>query len=85
MSDSACPHPEDVRSAIDATCDALMTLEAIRAQTEDCGWDEQCHLIEAIGLLRQAIKELRLARGGEESVVAAGFVLGEESALGDGR
>ena len=85
MSDSTCPQPDDVRSALEATCDALMTLESVRATTDDCSWDEERHLIEAIGLLRQTIRELRLARGDQESVVARGFVVGDASALADGR
>lgn len=74
------PQPDEVRAALDATCDALMTLEALRSRGVDLAWDPERHLPEAIGLLRQAIAELLLARGGEESIVRYGFVLGDTPA-----
>jgi hypothetical protein len=75
MSDSHCQGPDYVQNALEATCDALMTLETIRAAPGPRSGSSELQVAQAIASLRQAIIELRLARGEEESAVALGFVV----------
>jgi hypothetical protein len=83
MSDETGSLSDDVRAALEATCDALMMIESLRTKRGQHARDPGPHLIEAIAMLRQAIKELRLARGGEESVVGRGFVVSYAPVVGD--
>jgi hypothetical protein len=76
MSDSYRGGPDYVQNALEATCDALMTLESIRGAPGARGYSSELQVTQAIASLRQAISELRLARGNEESMVALGFVVG---------
>jgi hypothetical protein len=76
MSDSHCQGPDYVQNALEATCDALMALESIRVAPGARGRSSELQVAQAIASLRQAISELRLARGEEESMVALGFVVG---------
>jgi hypothetical protein len=64
-----------VQNALEATCDALMTLESCRAASSGRRSSLQLHVTRAIGSLRQAISELRQARGDDDSIVAHGFVV----------
>jgi hypothetical protein len=75
MSDSDCQRPDYVQNALEATCDALITLESIRASpARDRKADLQ--VVQAMSSLRQAISELRLAHAEEdESMVGLGFVV----------
>jgi hypothetical protein len=67
-----------VQNALEASCDALMTLESIRESRVD-GPDEvsttQLHVAQAIASLRHAISELRLAHDTDVSAVGLGFVV----------
>jgi hypothetical protein len=86
MSDVAGPHSDAVLTALEATCDALMTLESGRAEADERISDPaRHHLGEAIALLRRAMEELRLARGRQESVVGRGFVVSQAPPVADRR
>lgn len=68
-----------VYSALEATCDALMTLESIRdsaaAVRASAPSASEPHVAQAIASLRHAIAELRLARSRDTSPIALGFVV----------
>jgi hypothetical protein len=68
----ACEHLE---AALEATCDALSVLQVIEARADAHGWvkAQTGHAIES---LRQAVVDLRAARGTEASALALGFVAG---------
>jgi hypothetical protein len=78
-------HPRDylpaldrIEAALEASCGALVTLESINAGAVDGLHDidgTQRHLGLAIGSLREAIEELRLAQSKGSSALAIGFVL----------
>jgi hypothetical protein len=63
---------DNLQSALEASCDALMMVESARF-TGDFGADG--HVERAIESLRGAIDELRLARDEEASMVGLGFVV----------
>jgi hypothetical protein len=75
MSESHPQGPDYVQNALEATCDALMTLESIRVAPSDRGWSSELQVGQAIASLRQAISELRLAYGDDASMVGLGFVV----------
>src|SRR6478672_7620542 len=75
MSDPDCQRPDYVQNALEATCDALITLESIRAAPAAGDWRPDLQVVQAITSLRQAISELRLAHAEDESAVALGFVV----------
>lgn len=68
-----------VYSALEATCDALMTLESIHDCTAAMPGSgpsaTEPHLTQAIASLRHAIAELRLAGSRDTSPIALGFVV----------
>lgn len=76
-------HPRDyqlvldrVGVALEATCDALMTLQSIErlSSTSENG-HEKGHVAEAISHLHHAIDELRNAHAQGQTGLALGFVL----------
>ena len=76
-------HPRDylpvldrIGMALEATCDALITLQTIDALPSigEAGHGE-LHVAEAIAHLRQAIHELRDAQSDGQTGLAMGFVL----------
>jgi hypothetical protein len=81
----AMHHPRDylpaldrIEAALEASCGALVTLESIKPGPADDlrGIDgTHGHLRLAIGSLREAIEELRLAQSKGSSALASGFVL----------
>ena len=77
MTDSAGSGLDYVYNALEATCDALMTLESIAVTLGDGGGEPgvPVSVSQAIASLRRAIGDLRLARGADESVLALGFVV----------
>jgi hypothetical protein len=77
MTDADGSGLDHVYSALEATCDALMTLESVAVALGDRGGEAgvPVHVAQAIASLRRAIRDLRLARGTEESAVALGFVV----------
>ena len=71
------PARDDVMIALEASCGALLALEAARASAAMEGAelrDTRRHIKRAIELLHQAIAELRLAEAEGASMLAAGFV-----------
>jgi hypothetical protein len=80
MTDSASRNALDpVQDALEASCDALMTLESIRAGSAAENRTKQLHLAQAMASLRHAIAELRLVRPEGESIVGLGFVCEPET------
>jgi hypothetical protein len=80
---SVAPARDDVVTALEASCGALLALEATQASTpeEDVDLlDARGHVNRAIELLREAIAELRCAEGDRASALARGFVV-ERSGL----
>jgi hypothetical protein len=77
MTDSAGSGLDHVRHALEATCDALMALESIALALRDGDGEPgvPVRVSQAIASLRQAIGDLRLARGVDESAVGRGFVV----------
>lgn len=83
-------HPRDylpvldrIGVALEATCDALMTLQSIDAlpSIEDAGGE--AHIDQAISHLRQAIDELRDAQAERHNGLALGFVLAADRRQSD--
>ncbi len=80
-------HPrilDDVQAAVEASCDALITLERLAADLADqatgaSGLREQ--VADAVQCLRNTIAELRSGQGG----VAIGFVLERAAGAGSRR
>jgi hypothetical protein len=79
-------HPRDhlpvldrIGVALEATCDALITLQSIdvRPGTSDDGHGET-HVAYAIAHLRHAIEELRDAQAQGQTGLALGFVLARD-------
>ncbi len=90
---SAADHFE---GALEASCDTLIALQLIRALVAGAGGVEgeiarrvtvEGEIARAIGSLRLAIAELRLARREEQSALTVGFVLdrrhGPSSGVGE--
>jgi hypothetical protein len=76
MTSSDRSRSDHVQNALEATCDALMTLEAIGVVEDAAGSPgKRVRLAQAIASLRRGVTELRLAHGADESVVALGFVV----------
>jgi len=75
--DDSRPTPDYVQNALEASCDALMTLESIRTVPAGDGSEPgaQLHVAQAIASLRHAISELRLAHDHDASMVGLGFVV----------
>jgi hypothetical protein len=75
------PATDYIQNALEATCDALMTLESIPASGETsrasgaASAASDLHVAQAIASLRHAISELRLAHAHEGSALALGFVM----------
>jgi hypothetical protein len=79
-------HPRDylavldgIGVALEATCDALMTLRSIDALPSVPG--EECaqqHVARAISHLRHAVDELRDAQSHSQTDLALGFVLARD-------
>ena len=70
-------HPlarDRLEAALEASCEALIELELIRALAGD---DVNAHANLALDSLRRAIVELRAARGEQQSALAPGFVAGD--------
>jgi hypothetical protein len=75
-------HPRDylpvldrIEAALEATCDALMTLQSIEALPSIPNDPGRVHVAQAISQLRQAIDELRDAQAEGQTGLALGFVL----------
>ena len=71
------PEPDKLQAALEASCGALMTLQAIdRSAAAGAGEGHALHehLVRAIESLRSAIAELRLAHDNQASMVGLGFV-----------
>ena len=76
--DDCTPAPDHLRTALEASCGALIMLEWIRRETAAAEIDAdslQARLTDTIESLHRATAELRLARDDEPSVLAFGFVL----------
>ena len=79
-------HPRDhlpvldrVEVALEATCDALMTLQSIDALARiPAGENGKGHIARAISHLRHAVDELRDAQAAGQTGLALGFVLARE-------
>jgi len=67
--------PDYVQNALEAACDALMTLELIGGSEQTLAPSTELNVAQAIASLRHAISELRLAHDHDSSGVALGFVL----------
>lgn len=70
--------PEYLQKALEAACDALMTLESERILSggrREKPTEAQMHVAQAAAALRHAINELRLAHDRNASSVALGFVV----------
>jgi hypothetical protein len=75
---NSTPDSDQLQSALEASCDALMTLQSMDREATNRrsdGSSPWLHVTEAIESLRSAITELRLARDEEESMVGLGFVV----------
>jgi hypothetical protein len=78
---TSAPHLEHdhdpVEAALEASCGALITLEAIHCTAAAVGQPSglDAHLALAARSLREAIDELRLAHSNHATGVAIGFVL----------
>ena len=70
---------DQIESALEATCGALMSLEviAILKAVPDAE-NVQAHVAKAMSCLREAIAELRDAQQYSANGLALGFVLGRE-------
>lgn len=69
--------PEHIQAAVEASCDALLALQLIRARIgtrADAGVEPE--LSQAIVSVRQTIEELRSAYGDDAGVLTLGFVVG---------
>lgn len=77
MSASHCSGFDNVQDALQAMCDALITLESIGASPPDGRRDPgiSVHVARAITSLRRAVSDLRRAQGADVSAVSLGFVL----------
>jgi len=74
-------HPRDhlpalnrIEAALEATCGALITLEALGGDASDFDAMQQ-HVAGAVHSLREAIEELRSAQNNGANELALGFVL----------
>lgn len=72
------PDQDPLEAALEASCGALITLEAIHCTAAGIGEPDGvgAHLAHAVSALREAIDELRLAHINHATGVALGFVLG---------
>lgn len=77
------PTSQHLDAALEATCDALSVLHVIDARSDDHGW-VRGQAPHAINSLRNAIVELRAARGTDASALALGFASATASATPDG-
>ena len=69
--------PEHIQAALEATCDALLALQVVRARAgARAEADVEPELSQAIDAVREAIGELRSACPGDASVMTLGFVVG---------
>jgi hypothetical protein len=83
---SPVPHPREylpvldrIATALDATCDALMTLQSLDLlATAPDGKPVDGHVARAISHLRQATDELRDAHMQGQTGLALGFVLARD-------
>jgi hypothetical protein len=64
-----------VQSALEASCDALITLETICEGVIDEQHAVRANVAPAMRAVRLAISELRLALGDDVNALALGFVL----------
>jgi hypothetical protein len=69
--------PDTLQSALEASCDALMTLQSLDRGTREPS-PALGHVAQAIDSLRFAIEQLRLARDEDSSIVGMGFVVRSE-------
>ena len=87
-------HPRDylpvldrIGVALEATCDALMTLQSIDVlPTSPDDRDREGHVARAVSHLRHAVDELRDAQAHGQTGLALGFVLARDqrNSSGDG-
>lgn len=71
--------PEHIQAALEASCEALLTLELMRVGVGTAAGVPdglQTHLVQATKSLRRAIAELRMARRDDAGVLTLGFVVG---------
>jgi hypothetical protein len=66
---------DHVHSALEASCDALIALEAISAGVGDEQHAARATVAPAMRAVRLAISEMRLALGDDVNTLALGFVL----------
>jgi hypothetical protein len=86
--DEPTPSADHLESALEASCDALITLEAIPSTSGSEAGDRprtRLHVAQAIELLRRAIAELQLAHNVDGPGLALGFVLRAERERSVGR
>jgi hypothetical protein len=69
---------DGVQLALEAICDALVTLESICADNS-CGESQHLHLVQAVSWLRHSVAELRLVNAETASILALGFVCEPEN------
>ena len=79
---AAMTHPRDylpvldrIGAALEASCDALMTLQSIEVLPRIADDPAEANVAEAISRLRQAIDALRDAQAEGQTGLALGFVL----------
>lgn len=78
-------HPRDylfvldrIEAALEATCDALMTLQSVDTLPSIANDPGEVHVAQAISHLRQAVDELRDARSERQTGLALGFVVASD-------
>ena len=76
MNNSTDPADSHIEAALEATCEALMTLELIRASAADDAALRN-ELRRTARCMRRAIAELRVASGEPDTALSYGFVLAE--------
>jgi hypothetical protein len=75
---------DHLHAVVEAVCAAIVTLEAVRADTSDAVLDVcsiHSRISAAVECLRQAVAELRAAMEEDPGVLALGFVQGTASIL----
>lgn len=80
MSDAGSRHARDlIEDALEATCDALITLESLCAEGGADGASQQLYLSQAVASLHRAVAELRLVHTEPIGIAALGFVCEPEN------
>jgi hypothetical protein len=74
---------ERLRTALEESCDVLVTLEAIRALGADEIAGAEGQMTRAIQSLRRAIIELRQAHDEQVAALALGFVAGSDFSVSE--